>query len=66
MSDEFERLVGNIREELQAQDALQDLGLAPEVLTQLAASVAANIDYAFDVRWSPRWEGKRRDKPSST
>jgi hypothetical protein len=31
MSDEFERLVGNIREELQAQDALQDLGLAPEV-----------------------------------
>jgi hypothetical protein len=56
-SDDYARLVGNITDELFAQNALRDLGLADDVLRSLAESIAVNVDYAFEVRWSPRWEG---------
>jgi hypothetical protein len=59
----FDRLTDNIREELNAQNALLALGLSTNRITDLANAIAINIDYAFEVRWSPRWEGTRRDQP---
>ena len=56
-SQDHARLVDNITDELLAQNALRDLGLTDDVLRSIAAAVATNVDYAFDVRWSPRWEG---------
>ena len=58
--DEFERLTGNIHEELLVSNALQNLGLSKEQIAELAHWIAVNIDYAFEVRWAPRWEGAPR------
>lgn len=52
---DFERLALNIREELQAQNTLQGLGLDEDTLRGLSDAVAVNITYAFDVKWSPKW-----------
>jgi hypothetical protein len=54
------RLTENIRDELQAQNALGNLGLSEETLDSMAQAIAANIDYAFEARWAPQWEGHRR------
>ncbi len=48
-------LVTNIRDELHAQVALRGLTLDDETLDGLAAGIATNIDYGFDVTWAPRW-----------
>ena len=50
-----ERLVGSIRDELQAQRALRDLALDDQTLDSLSDAIATNIDYGFDVRWAGRW-----------
>jgi hypothetical protein len=52
--ESHDRLVGNVTEELQAQNALQELNLSAEIIGTLAWAIVANIEYAFDVRWSPR------------
>jgi hypothetical protein len=59
-SNDFERLVGNITEELRAQNTGFHLGLPLERIEQMARQIAVNIDYAFRIEWSPRWEGDRR------
>lgn len=53
-----ERLTANVLEELRAQNELLELRLNDEQLPRLAKAIAVNVDYAFDVRWSPRWEGR--------
>ena len=67
MNDEEEplkRLTENVREELQAQNALGNLGLSEADIKSLTRAVATNVDYAFEVRWAPRWEGApRSDQP---
>ena len=50
-----ERLLGNIREEIQAQSAGSSLRLTDEDVERLAISIASNVEYGFDVRWAPRW-----------
>ncbi|MFG1944747.1 hypothetical protein [Nonomuraea sp. NPDC048826] len=50
-----DRLIGNIRDELEAQNALQELSLDAQTLDKLAWAVAANLHYAFDVAWAPKW-----------
>lgn len=50
-----DRLRGNIREELRAQTAMGDLPLDEIVIERLAEGIANNVEYAFEVRWSPRW-----------
>jgi hypothetical protein len=52
-----ERLVGNIREELQAQRAMRVVDLSDQVVEDLAFAIALNIEYGFDVRWAPKWVG---------
>jgi hypothetical protein len=61
--ENHDRLVGNVTEELQAQNALQELNLSEEIIGTLAWAIVANIEYAFDVRWSPRWEGQPPKNP---
>lgn len=53
--DDFDRLVGNVRDELQSQNAMGGHGLTDEVLDRLASAIAVNVDYGFDVRWAPNW-----------
>lgn len=48
-------LVDNIRGELTAASALNDLSLDDVVIGRLANAVAANVLYAFSVDWSPDW-----------
>ncbi|GII52870.1 hypothetical protein Pth03_12590 [Planotetraspora thailandica] len=50
-----ERLIGNIREELEAQTVGRGLGLDDAILEQLAWAIAVNLRYAFDVTWAPKW-----------
>jgi hypothetical protein len=45
----------NVRSELQAQRAMADLPLDDATLDRLAEGIAANLDYAFSIAWSPRW-----------
>lgn len=52
---DLDRLAGNIREELSAQNAMLELGLGEDVLDDLAERIAGNVDYAFACRWAPRW-----------
>lgn len=59
--DDFDRLVENVRQELQAQNAIGELGLADDVLDQLASAIATNAVYAFEVKWAPKW--LRRAEP---
>ena len=48
-------LEDNIRTELQAQNAMADLGLSQEAIARLARGLAAEVLYAFAVDWSPNW-----------
>ncbi|WP_182905869.1 hypothetical protein [Microbispora sp. H13382] len=50
-----DRLIGNIRDELVAQKVLHDLDLDDAALDGLAWGIAANLQYAFDVTWAPKW-----------
>lgn len=52
---EVDRLRDNIATELQAQNALEELNLDDETIETLAWAIAANIHYAFDVTWAPKW-----------
>ncbi len=61
--DKLTRLTENIRTELLAVNALLNVGLSPEQIDRMAWAIATNIDYAFEVRWSPRWEGRRDGEP---
>jgi len=54
-----ERVIENALTELKAQNALQGLGLDDDKLRLLAWAVAVNLDYAFELRWAPRWESPR-------
>lgn len=49
------RLRQNIRLELASQRAIAGLDLDDSVLDGLAESIAANIEYGFEIRWSPQW-----------
>ena len=53
--DNFERLTENILDELVSFNGLMVLGLEDRTLRELAKQVAVNIDYAFNVTWSPKW-----------
>jgi hypothetical protein len=53
--DNFERLTENILDELVSCNGLMALGLDDRTLRELAKQVAVNIDYAFNVTWSPNW-----------
>jgi len=44
-----------IRTELQARNAVDDLGLSQEAIADLASLIADGILDAFAVDWSPRW-----------
>lgn len=49
--EDSDRLRANIREELEAQNALGELGLCEQVLNGVAEAIALNIEYVFFVRW---------------
>jgi hypothetical protein len=48
-------LQDNIRTELQARNAVDDLGLSQEAIADLADLIADGVLAAFTVDWSPRW-----------
>ena len=48
-------LQGNIREEIGVQLAAARVELNQTTVDNLVAGIAANIDYAFELRWRPRW-----------
>lgn len=48
-------LQDNIRTELQARNAVDDLGLSPAAITDLADLIADGVLRAFAVDWSPDW-----------
>jgi hypothetical protein len=52
---DLDRFRENVLTELQAQNAMQDLNLPQNQLESLADAIAANADYAFEIKWSPRW-----------
>lgn len=45
----------NIRTELEAQNAMGDLGLSQAAIARIAHGVTAEVLYAFAVDWSPDW-----------
>ena len=53
--DDHERLIDDVRTELEAQRAIRGLPLDDATLDGLADNVVTNIEYAFDVNWAPRW-----------
>jgi hypothetical protein len=53
--DDIDRLVENIRTEINAQLGMARIELPPATVEQMASGIAANIDYAFDFNWHPRW-----------
>jgi hypothetical protein len=48
-------LEDNIRTELQARNAVDDLGLSQAAIVDLAHLIADGVLSAFAVDWSPRW-----------
>jgi hypothetical protein len=50
-----ELLQDNIRNELRAQNATGDLGLSDVQIGRLAWGIAAEVLYAFAVKWDPDW-----------
>jgi hypothetical protein len=51
-----DRVAANLLDELRAQNALNRLGLEEDALVALATSLALSLDYAFELRWAPRWQ----------
>ena len=50
-----ELLEHNVRTEILAQDAIGNLGLTDQQMSQLAWAIAAEVDHAFSVDWDPDW-----------
>jgi hypothetical protein len=48
-------LEDNIRTELQARNAIDDLGLSQAAIADLASLIVGGVLLAFAVDWSPRW-----------
>ena len=48
-------LEDNIRTELQARNAIEDLGLSQAAIVDLAQLIADGVLSAFAVDWSPKW-----------
>ena len=53
--DDIERLVDNIRTEVNAQLAMAGVDLEQPVIENLAAGIASSIDHAFEFHWRPSW-----------
>lgn len=53
--DDIDRLVGNIRTEINAQLGMSRVELDHSVIEHLAVGIASNIDHAFEFHWRPRW-----------
>lgn len=53
--NDFDRLVANIRTEIDAQMAMSQVELDESVIQHLAEGIASSIDYAFEFHWRPRW-----------
>jgi hypothetical protein len=56
-SRHIELLEDNVRREIEVQNAMGSLGLTDQQIKSLAWAITAEVDYAFDVRWSPDWVG---------
>jgi hypothetical protein len=50
-----ELLEHNIRTEIEIWEGARDAGLTEEQVEELAGAIAASVDYAFAVDWSPDW-----------
>ena len=50
-----ELLEHNVRTEIEIWNGARNAGLTDEQIQELAGSIAANVDYAFAVDWSPDW-----------
>lgn len=57
--DVVARLRESVADELNAQVALRNGSITADDVVAVAEAVAANVDYAFECTWSPRWEGNR-------
>lgn len=57
--DDFDHLVGYIRQELRAVNAIREVGLDDDLIEDLAEFIATNIHYAFEYRL-------RADRPEPT
>jgi hypothetical protein len=53
--DQFDLLLGNVKQELQAQNAMRRAGFSPELINDLASGIATNIHYAFEYRLMNKW-----------
>lgn len=53
--DDWDRLGENILTELRVQNAGRRLNLPDPVVAGLAEGLLAEVRYAFDVRWAPKW-----------
>jgi hypothetical protein len=53
--DDIDRLVENIRTEINVQLGMARVELDQSVIENLAVGIASNIDYAFEFHWRPRW-----------
>ncbi|PZE70648.1 hypothetical protein DEJ27_06145 [Curtobacterium sp. MCPF17_018] len=53
-----ELLAGNVFEELRNGPLSWDTGIGDDALKSIAWGIAAEIVYAFDVKWSPNWVAK--------
>jgi hypothetical protein len=61
--DDFDLLVGNIKQQLQATNpSMEPLEWSSELIDELAESIATNIHYAFEYRLMDRW----RPRPLQT
>ena len=48
--DDFEHLVGFVRQELHAVNSIREVGLDEDLIEDLAEFIATNIHYAFEYR----------------
>ncbi len=53
------RLRDSIDEELRAQFAMREIDVDAALTREMAYWVALQLDYAYEFKWSPRWEGGR-------
>lgn len=51
----YDRAIDNVTDELDTQAAMRDLHWPEGLTRQLAEAIVSNLDYAFDIRWRPRW-----------
>lgn len=58
--DDIVRLRDSIDDELRTQLGARKIDIPLDVVREIAYWVAVQLDYAYEFRWSPRWEGNRR------